>query len=109
MTQATGIREVLVAALSAVPEGEARGFEVEGREIVLCHEGGEIYALEGMCTHQDLPLDGGVVEDGEVTCEWHGARFDVCSGAARGLPAVRGLRTYETRVEDGRVYVAVPA
>jgi 3-phenylpropionate/trans-cinnamate dioxygenase ferredoxin component len=109
MTQTTGIREVLVAALSAVPEGEARGFEVEGREIVLCHEGGEIFALEGMCTHQDLPLDGGAVEDGEVTCEWHGARFDVCSGAARGLPAVRGLRTYEARVEDGRVYVAVPA
>jgi nitrite reductase/ring-hydroxylating ferredoxin subunit len=75
-------REIDVAALSAVPEGEARGFEVEGEEIVLCNVDGEIYALQGMCTHEDLPLDGGEVEDGVLTCEWHGAAFDVCSGAA---------------------------
>jgi 3-phenylpropionate/trans-cinnamate dioxygenase ferredoxin subunit len=101
-------REVDVAALSAVPEGEARGFEVEGVEIVLCNVDGEIYALQGMCTHEDLPLDGGEVEDGVLTCEWHGAAFDVCSGAARTLPATRPLRTYETEVEDGRIYVALP-
>ena len=109
MSASTDARRVLVAALTAVPEGEARGFEVEGREIILCREGGEIYALEGMCTHQGLPIDGGEIRGGEVTCEWHGARFDVCSGRATGLPAVRGLQTYETSVEGGRVSVEVPA
>jgi nitrite reductase/ring-hydroxylating ferredoxin subunit len=99
--------EFAVATLSALSAGEARGFTVDGREIVLCNVGGEIYALEGMCTHQDLPLDGGEVEDGVLTCEWHGARFDVCSGAAEGLPAVKGLRQYPTRVEDGRIFVRV--
>lgn len=99
------MREIDVAALSAVPEGEARGFELEGREIVLCNVAGEIYALQGMCTHQELPLDGGEVEDGVLTCEWHGAEFDVCTGSAKTLPATRGLRTYETRVRDGRIYV----
>jgi len=97
-----------VAALSDVPEGEAIGFKVNGREIVLCNVDGEIYALEGMCTHEELPLDGGEIEDGLLTCEWHGAAFDVCSGAARALPAVRPLRTYDTRVEDGRVFVTFP-
>lgn len=99
------VNEIEVAALSAVPEGEARGFEVEGREIVLCIVDGEIYALEGMCTHGHLPLDGGEVEDGVVTCEWHGARFGVCSGKALSLPAVQGLKTYQTRVENGRIFV----
>ena len=102
-------REVDVAALSAVPEGEARGFEVEGEEVVLCNVDGEIYALQGMCTHEELPLDGGEVEDGVLTCEWHGAAFDVCTGAARTLPATRGLRTFETRVEGGRIYLVLPA
>lgn len=51
----------------------------------------------------------GEVEDGVLTCEWHGARFDVCSGAARTLPATRGLRTYETRVRDGRILVVMDA
>lgn len=101
-------REIDVAALSAVPEGEARGFGVEGEEIVLCNVDGEIYALQGMCTHEDLPLDGGEVEDGVLTCEWHGAAFDVCSGAARTLPATRPLRTFETRVEGGRIHLVLP-
>lgn len=103
------MREIDVAALSAVPEGEARGFELEGKEVVLCNVEGEIYALQGMCTHQDLPLDGGEVEDGILTCEWHGAEFDVCSGSARTLPATRGLRTYEARVRDGRILVVLEA
>lgn len=99
------IRELDVAAITAVPEGEARGFDLEGQEIVLCNVDGEFYALQGKCTHQDLPLDGGEIEDGVVTCEWHGAEFDVCSGKALALPAVTGLRVYETRVENGRIYV----
>jgi 3-phenylpropionate/trans-cinnamate dioxygenase ferredoxin component len=98
-------REIPVAALTAVPPGEARGFDLEGEEIVLCNVEGEIYALQGMCTHQDLPLDGGEIEDGELTCEWHGARFDVCSGSARALPATKRLKSYDTVVRDGRVYV----
>lgn len=69
---------------------------------------GEIHALQGMCTHQNLPLDSGEVEDGVLTCEWHGAQFDVCGGGARTLPATRGLKTYETRVEGGRIYLLLP-
>jgi 3-phenylpropionate/trans-cinnamate dioxygenase ferredoxin component len=60
-----------------------------------------------MCTHQDLPLDGGEVADGVLTCEWHGAEFDVCTGKARALPATRALRTYDTRVRDGRIFVVL--
>lgn len=102
------MREMDVTAVTAVPPGEARGFAVEGREIVLCNVDGEILALQGMCTHEHLPLDGGEVEDGVVTCEWHGARFDVSSGRALALPATQSLATYETRVENGRVYVQLP-
>jgi len=94
-------KEIEVATQSAVPPGEAHGFTVAGREIVLCNVEGEIYALEGMCTHQQLPLDGGEVEEGVLTCEWHGAQFDVCSGRAVGLPAVQGLRQFDARIDEG--------
>ncbi len=96
---------IRVAALSAITPGEAHGFVVAGRDIVLCNVDGEIYALQGMCTHQDLPLGGGEIEDGVLTCEWHGARFDVCTGAVCALPATRPLKTYETRVVDGQVHI----
>jgi len=97
-----------VTRITAVPEGEARGFTVGGREIVLCNVEGEIYALQGMCSHEALPLDGGEVEDGVLTCDWHGASFDVCTGRVLGLPATSPLRTYDTRVDDGRVFVTLP-
>ncbi|HEU0013482.1 MAG TPA: non-heme iron oxygenase ferredoxin subunit [Longimicrobium sp.] len=100
--------EYEAARISAVPEGEARGFSVGGREIVLCNVEGEIYALQGMCSHEELPLDGAEVEDGVLTCDWHGASFDACTGRVLGLPATSPLRTYDTRVEDGRVFVTLP-
>jgi 3-phenylpropionate/trans-cinnamate dioxygenase ferredoxin component len=102
--------EVEVATIDSLPAGEARSFKIGRREIAICNVDGEIYALEGMCTHQELPLDGGMAEDGVLTCEWHGARFDVCSGRALALPAVKALRQYETRVDDsGRIFVRVAA
>jgi nitrite reductase/ring-hydroxylating ferredoxin subunit len=100
--------EVKVARRSAVSDTEARGFQVAGREIVLCDVEGEIYALDGICTHEELPLDGGEVEDGVLECPWHGARYDVCTGSVRALPAVRPLRTFPVRVDEaGDVYVTL--
>ena len=101
--------EIRAASRSAVSAAEARAFTIAGREIVLCEVGGEIYALDGTCTHEDLPLDGGEVEDGILECPWHGARYDVCSGRVCALPATRPLCTYPVRVDaDGSVFVTLP-
>ena len=101
--------EIRAAARAEVSATEANGFTVAGREIVLCDVDGEIYALDGICTHEDLSLAGGEVEDGILECPWHGARYDVCTGRVCALPATRPLRTYPVRVDDdGDVYVTLP-
>lgn len=100
-------REVEIASWEEIPDDEAAGFRVDGLELVLCKVDGEVYAFQGMCTHEDLPLDGGEVFDGRLTCEWHGAEFDAKTGEACGLPATRPLRAYDTLVRDGRVFVVV--
>ena len=64
-----------------VPEGEAREFNVGGREIVLCNVEGEFYALQGMCTHEELPLDGGEV-DGTSSSATGTAPASTCAPAA---------------------------
>lgn len=97
-----------VASLADLVEGEVRAFEVNGAAVVLCLHEGEICALHGICTHEDLPLDGGTVEDGVLTCPWHGARYDVRTGRVLALPAVRPLRVYRSRVDgSGRIHVEV--
>lgn len=98
--------EFALGMASAIPEGEARGFEVAGKEVVVCRVDGELCALNGICTHEDLPLDGGEVRDGVLTCPWHGAQYDVRSGRVRALPAIRPLEVYPVRVDgEGRVHV----
>ena len=100
--------EHLVTQRSNISDTEARAFTVAGRELVLCDVDGEIYALDGICTHEDLPLDGGEIDDGILECPWHGATYEVCTGRVRGLPAITPLRTFPVRVDDeGNVFVDI--
>lgn len=100
---------VRVASLGELPEGELLAVEADGVRICLARAEEAVYAFADNCSHRDFPLSQGEFDTDEcvVTCEWHGAEFDVCTGAARTLPATRGLRTYETRVRDGRIHVVL--
>ena len=101
--------EYQAGTLSEVPEGEAREHRMAGIEIVLCMVEGQVYALQGFCTHEELPLEGGEVDGRTLVCNWHGATFDVCTGQVTGLPATEPLRVFETRIDDeGRVWVNIP-
>jgi nitrite reductase/ring-hydroxylating ferredoxin subunit len=100
--------EYLAAHRSALSTTEVRAFTLGGREIVLCDVDGEVYALDGICTHEDLPLEGGEVDDGMLECPWHGALYEVCSGRVRALPATRPLQTFPVRVDaEGNVFVTI--
>jgi nitrite reductase/ring-hydroxylating ferredoxin subunit len=57
----------------------------------------------------DNPLDEGDVEDGQIICPRHGARFDLATGEARRMPAVAPVRTFPVKVEGGAVFVEVAA
>lgn len=97
-----------VASLADVPPGSVLGLEVGTERVCLVNLEGEIYALRNNCTHQDFPLsDGHVDEDGRLECAWHGSYFDVRTGRALTLPAIRPVKTYEVRVEGEDILVAL--
>src|SRR5690554_7495067 len=100
---------VHAAALSELPEGSVMGVEAGGRRICLVNCEGEIYAFADNCSHRDFPLSNGELdeEDCTITCEWHGAAFDVRSGRPTCLPAVRPIEVFESRVEEGVILVEV--
>jgi nitrite reductase/ring-hydroxylating ferredoxin subunit len=95
-----------VAAAEDLPEGSARAVYFAGDQVALFNAGGALYALGNRCSHANGPLAEGTVEDGCVTCPWHGSRFEVASGRPRGGPAVRPVPTYRVKVEDGGVFLA---
>ena len=66
-----------------------------------------LFAVNDRCTHQASQLSGGRVRRGFVMCPLHGARFDVTNGKCAG-GAYADLRTFEVKVEDGMILIAVP-
>jgi len=79
---------------------------VEGHTICLLHEGGEVHAVDNRCPHMGFPLHRGSVADGILTCHWHHARFDLCSGGTFDQWADE-LRRFPVEVADGEIYVDV--
>jgi 3-phenylpropionate/trans-cinnamate dioxygenase ferredoxin component len=96
---------VRVAALADVPPNTLLHVELEGHMVCLANADGHIYAFRDNCSHRDFPLSQGEIEDGTVTCAWHGASFEMKSGRATRLPAVKPVRTYEVRVEDDEILI----
>lgn len=72
--------------------------------IVLVHHEGQIYALDNRCPHMGFPLDKGSVADGILTCHWHHARFDLCTGGSFDLWADDTPR-FPVEVRNGDVFV----
>jgi 3-phenylpropionate/trans-cinnamate dioxygenase ferredoxin subunit len=73
--------------------------------VVLANVDGTVHAVLDRCTHEDLPLSDGEVEGANVVCQYHGARFDLASGAPRGLPAVKPVKTFPVELRDDGIYV----
>ncbi|TVR66588.1 MAG: non-heme iron oxygenase ferredoxin subunit [Gemmatimonadales bacterium] len=77
----------------------------DGLEVVLVRLDDGIYAMEDRCSHQDFPLSEGAVENGQLECVFHGAKFDVRTGKAKQLPAIKSVRTFPVEVRDGEIFV----
>jgi 3-phenylpropionate/trans-cinnamate dioxygenase ferredoxin subunit len=96
-----------LAAADEVGPGEIKQYIVDDRFVALCNVDGDYHAFEDVCTHQFTHLSEGEFTDSEVKCPLHGAKFDVKTGAARSLPAVKPVPKHEVKVENGNVYVAL--
>jgi len=97
----------LACRLSELAEETAVGVELDGVPICVARTGGEVFAVSDICSHADVNLSDGDVEDGTVECWLHGSRFDLRSGRPTGLPANRPVPTYPVLVDGDDVYVAV--
>jgi len=91
--------------------GQARAVEVQGRKIAVFNVDGKFIAIDDTCTHDEASLAEGSVscEDGKcvVECPWHGAHFDLETGAAVTLPAVKPVKKYAVREAGDAIEVDV--
>jgi nitrite reductase/ring-hydroxylating ferredoxin subunit len=92
------------ASLEEVRAAERLVVHLDGHTICLLAEDGEVYAVDNRCPHMGFPLHRGSVSDGILTCHWHHARFDLCSGGTFDEWA-DDLRRFPLQVEGDDVYV----
>lgn len=101
--------EVAVAELNDIEPGGLLAVTAGGYDLVLFRHGdGTVSALQDCCSHAEVALSGGEFADGVVQCPAHGARFDVRSGRHLCMPAVKGVRSFEARIRDGKIVVILP-
>jgi MocE subfamily Rieske [2Fe-2S] domain protein len=65
------------------------------------------FATDGICTHEHAYLSDGLVMDDIIECPKHNGRFDYKTGEAKGAPVCVDLKTYQVKVEDGKVLIDV--
>jgi 3-phenylpropionate/trans-cinnamate dioxygenase ferredoxin subunit len=92
-----------------LPAGTSRIVEADGRKIGVFNAGGDLYAIEDRCSHDDGPLAEGAFDSEALTveCPRHGSLFDLTSGRPKTLPAYLPVDTFPVRVEDGVIKMEI--
>ena len=95
-----------VASLADVKPGSAIKVVVNGIPIALVREStGDIHALGDRCSHGDISLSEGFVEDDSVECWAHGSKFDLSSGEPRNFPAFEPVPVFTVDIDGDDIFV----
>ena len=99
-----------VADLSELAPGTRRVVDVDGAQVLVVNIGGQLLAVEDVCTHDGTPIDEGEIDVAkcEITCPRHGARFCLRTGQALCPPAYEPIATFPLRVVADRLQVRDP-
>jgi 3-phenylpropionate/trans-cinnamate dioxygenase ferredoxin component len=99
---------IVACSTDEIDEEDVMRWDHEGRSFAIYHApGGDFFATDGLCTHEQVHLAGGLVMDHIIECPKHNGRFDYRTGEAKGAPVCVNLKTYKVKVEGGSVMVDV--
>ncbi len=99
---------VRVCSVDDLPTVGAVQAEIGGKRVAIVRDSaGDIHAIDDTCSHANVSLSEGDVEDGVIECWLHGSRFDLRSGQPTGLPAITPIAVYPVKLDGGDVFVSV--
>jgi 3-phenylpropionate/trans-cinnamate dioxygenase ferredoxin subunit len=95
-----------VCTLGDLSVSTAKKVVVDGTAIaVVMDSAGEVHALGDTCTHGDISLSEGFVEDDTLECWAHGSKFELTSGKPLTLPAYEPVPVFAVEIIDGDIYI----
>ena len=96
-------------AVDDVEDGSAVRVVIDGIPIAVVRSAGEVYAIHDVCSHANVALSEGEIEDQTIECWLHGSRFDLRTGRPTGLPATKPIAVYPVTVEGDTVLADLSA
>ncbi len=102
----SGIR---ACALADLVPGAALRVVLDGHPVALVRLEDRVHAIDDTCSHAEVSLAEGQVDVDECALEcWkHGSLFDLLTGEALTLPAVRPVMVHEAAVVADEVFVTL--
>jgi 3-phenylpropionate/trans-cinnamate dioxygenase ferredoxin subunit len=109
MTELTTDTFRAVGPAKAVPNDRVIPFYLEDRKsrISIARVDDRLYAFDDVCTCADegCPLSGGLLAGTTITCQCHGSRFDIATGAVISGPATSPLKQYEVQEAGDEIQI----
>ena len=98
-----------VCRVDELGPGERRLVEWDDLEIGVFNCGGNLFAIEDRCSHDDGPLAEGEFdpETCTVECPRHGSLFDLRTGKPKTLPAYEPVDTFAVIIQDEKIKLEV--
>ena len=90
-----------------IEDEQAKRIQVGDQAIAVFNLKGCFHALSDRCPHGDASLAEGWIENGEVECPLHQARFDIASGEVLCAPAKTCARRFPVKVENNVVLIGL--
>jgi Rieske Fe-S protein len=99
--------EILLGPAADVLVGSGTKFQIDSSLTILVTQprAGEYKAFSATCTHSGCIVNG--VEDGQIACGCHGARFNVETGAVEAGPARSALGKITVEVRGADLYAII--
>lgn len=94
----------LAVARSQVRPGHLTRVEVDGVDLLLAEVDDQVVCYRNVCAHMAMPLHGGDLDGGVLTCPWHGFAYLLESGECLTAPEVQ-LDPCPVRVRAGQIEV----
>ncbi|MEC7810513.1 MAG: non-heme iron oxygenase ferredoxin subunit [Actinomycetota bacterium] len=104
------MEEYKICQIGELKEAVPYRAEIDGHKVALVMIQGKIYAINDVCSHEDVSLSEGEVdiEECALECWKHGSLFSLETGEALSLPATKSVETYEVAVSGDDVFLVIP-
>jgi 3-phenylpropionate/trans-cinnamate dioxygenase ferredoxin subunit len=99
---------VRICAVDDIKPGKAIRVKIGDEAIAIVHtKAGEVKAINDKCSHGEISLSEGFVDDSTIECWAHGAKFDLTTGKPLSLPAYEPVAVYEVIIENGDIFLEI--